>query len=629
MTATLRASFVVAVVALATWGEGGASAGALLVTHVLLAVAVAACVAGRGAGSVPSFRPTAAWLVFAALAGLGALAAPYAYAAWLVLVEILAFGSLVWLASGDPVALARRLTPACAVLAVAHGTLAIVQRVSGSPRPASTFLNPNHLAAWLVAAVLYLGGGLFDRSAPFRVRGLSFMGVGTALAGIVMTGSRGAALSLAIGITVLVVLTWSQLGRRARRGVLATAAVVVLVATTGVALRFRNDDDPYRFHRVRIWRAVLRGVASTPWLGTGPGQFAAAAPNMNFPLEDAPLRFERGFRTPHSDVLRAACEFGVPAALAALTAVGLAAAELFRRRHELTGVQSGAVAALVALLAQAVVDDLSTRPALMLTAAAFTGLLLSRPRGRPRTLSEGRVARCVAALVVLALGPGEVAGFISWEAVQTVPRGRLDARQLSRLDLSIAWNPMQPDLWARRAEHFIGDARSLRLEDYAAAREAAEHARRLQPADAKYARCAARVEATACLTLLPFAATRDKAARLYEEAEGLARSDGTIPLEAARFLLQAGEPVGARRAALRALGVEPRAVAPRLCLAQALLDADGPSGAPQARRLLDEAVSLAPRAGDVPTSSYDAALRSLDPQLAESLNRRLSAMGGP
>ena len=56
-------------------------------------------------------------------------------------------------------------------------------------------------------------------------------------------------------------------------------------------------------------------------------------------------------------------------------------------------------------------------------------------------------------------------------------------------------------------------------------------------------------EATASLTILPFQATRERAVQLYDDAFLLARTDATIPLEAARFLYQAGDPAGSRRAA--------------------------------------------------------------------------------
>jgi flagellar biosynthesis component FlhA len=101
--------------------------------------------------------------------------------------------------------------------------------------------------------------------------------------------------------------------------------MALLAVGGGVAARFKTDLDPYSLHRTRIWAASLGAVVDAPWRGAGPGQFAAAAANLNFPLENAPLRYERSFKTPHSDVLRAFCEFGIPAGLAAVAAAAMLA----------------------------------------------------------------------------------------------------------------------------------------------------------------------------------------------------------------------------------------------------------------------------------------------------------------
>ena len=629
MTAGIRAGFVVTVVAVATLGEGGGAPWSLLVSHLLLAIGVAAGVFGfERSPYAPPAGPVAAWLCFASLAAAGAFFAPYAYAAWLVLVELLAFGSLFWLASGDPRVSASILAPAVAGMATAHGLTALVQKFAGSPRPASTFLNPNHLAAWLTAAGLFLAGAMLARDVSRAARFLYGGAIVAALAGIFLTGSRGALLGIAAGAAALLAVFFPSLPARTRRAMAAGAAGLVLVAGLGVAVRLRGENDPHRFRRTQIWAASLHAALASPFLGVGPGQFAAAAPNLNFPLNEAPLRFERGFRTPHSDVLRTVAEFGFPAAVAAFAAVALAGVELFRRRDALTAVERGAVAALVGLAAQSCVDDLSTRPAIVMLGAALAGLLLARRR-TAQARDVTRVAAGLAAvLVAAALGVGEIAGYHAWTVAKDLPRGRLEPAQLEELERSLAWNPMQPAAWQRLSEHFVGDGRSWSLADYAAAREAAEHAMRLQPSDAFYARAAARVEATAAVSVLPFQATLERASRLYDDAMRLARTDATIPFEAAKFLLQAGDAAGARRAALRAIEVEPRAAAPRLWLAQAILRQDGPAGFAEAQRRLDEALALAPAAGEIPTSSYAAALRGVDPSLVEALRRDLSRGGG-
>jgi len=630
MSGLVRGLLVAVILGVATLGEGGASAGSLVIQHVLLAIGVAAAVFLRPpAPFVPSKAPSLGWLAFACCAAAGAIVAPYGYAAWLVLIEVAAFGSVAWLAAGDPAAWTRVLPPAVALFAGAHGAAAVVQRFAGTARPASTFLNPNHLAAWLSAATLLLAGSLTGTPASRRARWFSAASIVLALAGLFVAGSRGAALGLLAGSAVLAGATWPRVPVRARRALVAAVLAIGLAAVAGVAARVLSEDDPYRFHRIRIWSAALHGLAQSPWAGTGPGQFAAAAANLNFPNENTPLRFDRSFRTPHSDVLRAACEFGIPAALAALAAAACFATALWRRRARLTGIEHGAIAALGALAVQAVVDDLSTRPALTLLGASFAGFLVAVPREAAPGAADRVAARAAALLLVAALGAGEVAGFLAWDASHALPRGRLTAAQLDGLKRSIAWNPMVPDAWERLAEHAAGDGTSWDVLGYAAAREAAEHACRLQPVDAVYARGAARIEAAACLSILPFAATRDHAVRLYETAAALARTDATIPLEAARFLLRAGDPSGARRAAESALRLEPRAAVPRLWLAEAIAAAGGPGAAVEARRLLDEAIALAPPAGAIPTSPYDASLRWLDPALVSGLGRRLESASGP
>ena len=119
--------------------------------------------------------------------------------------------------------------------------------------------------------------------------------------------------------------------------------------------------------------------------------------------------------------------------------------------------------------------------------------------------------------------------------------------------------------------------------------EAAEHALRLQPADARYRRALARIEARACIAQFRTEACRERVHVAYAQAERLSRYDPTIPLELAMFLLELGDAQGARRAAERALKLEPEAVLPRLVLADALIKSDPVTGLRRAGDLLREA----------------------------------------
>lgn len=616
MSTPLVVAGLSALLLVATLGEGGATPTATLVVHGAVGLLVALRLVAPRERGLP--RSVAIPLgIFVALAIAGAATAPYAFAAWLVLLEIASAAGIAWVAASSGAPLLRALPAALAAGAALHGAWAVAERLLGASRPATTFLNPNHLAAWLVAALLVSSPLAFGRGR--RVLAAYAAASGAALAAIALTGSRGALVGLAAGGSALVYLRWGTLPRAARRGVAAAGAVVVLAAALGVAARM-SGEDPYRWNRLQIWRASLGEAVEHPVLGSGPGQFAAAAANRNFPLEGERLRFGRSFRTPHSDLLRLPVEFGWPAAaaLGAAILLGIGAVRRTRREGTLPADTDGAIAALLALGTQGLFDDLTTRPALLLLAAALAGALLSSPRAVAPASSLARAA--AVSTVVLLFVVGEGAPFLAWRAMHDLPRGRLDVAGKARLEEAIVRNPAHPDAWRRLAEHVVGDGEDWNAEGYARAREAAERAIRLEPADAVYRRAAAWVEGMACRALFRDVGTRERAAAHYEEAERLSRYDATIPTDAARFLLGTGDPEGGRRAAERALRIEPEAAVPRALLAEAFLALGDPS---RAERLLAEAERLAIPPGEV-RSPYEARLLVLDRDGVATLRSRIA-----
>jgi tetratricopeptide (TPR) repeat protein len=231
------------------------------------------------------------------------------------------------------------------------------------------------------------------------------------------------------------------------------------------------------------------------------------------------------------------------------------------------------------------------------------GSLLASPSTGKR--SFGRVARLSASIALLGLFfLGDLSPYLAWRQTVGLPRGRLDSVQAERLRIAVARNPLHPDLHLRTAENLAGDGSDWTISDYAGAREAAEHAVRLQPADASYRCAVARVEALACRTLFKDGGSRERARRWYEQAQSLARYDPLLPLEEGIFLLRASDPEGARRAAERALRIEPQAIPARLLLAEAILAADGSRSAEKASSVLDEAVEIAARWRDLPKETY-------------------------
>lgn len=605
----VAAAWAVALIALlATLGEGGASALGGTVVHGAVALAVAAALALGVEGErtrVPRGM-RGAFLAFTACAVAGAAIAPNFFSAWLVLVEIATFAGVVWMASRGPDGLLAILPGVLATGAAVHGLHALVQRLAqGAERPPSTFLNVNHLAAWLVAALLVSGA---HAVADSRRRVWIAAALVPAAAALMMSGSRGALVGLSAGIVVLVAVSWRVLDRKARVAVVAASAFVALAAGAGIAWRFRTPD-PFPYQRAGIGKAALRLAVERPWTGSGPGQFAAAAANLNFPVENAPLRFARIFETPHSDWLRAPAEFGWPAAaaLAIACVLALGRIEARRRAGELTGAAAGAAAALAALATQGLVDDLTSRPALFVLAGSLSGALLAQRRtdGARRWPNEARAAAVL--LVLVAFVVGDLAPYLALRAG--------DPRR----------NPLSPALWARRADEIAAKGEGFDLPRYMRAREAAERAVRLDPSNARWLVTLAQVEGLGVRNLFRDVAGRERTARLYARAEERAKTNALIPLEAALFLRGSGDPEGARRAAERALRLEPSSIAPRLVLAASLLDTGARTAPSRALALVDEAEALAARFAAVPkVSAYERRLLALDPRDAAAIRERAS-----
>jgi len=237
----------------------------------------------------------------------------------------------------------------------------------------------------------------------------------------------------------------------------------------------------------------------------------------------------------------------------------------------------------------------------------------------------------LAALLIFGIAaPRPAAADVTPSEVNTSlpPGGSLDASELARLERAIKLNPIHPGYRLRLATDLARDTASWNLESYADARESAEHAVRLQPMDAGYRRGLARVEAEACRSLFRDEASRGRAALRYLEAEARARYDPFLPLELAMFLIDVGDPAGARRAAERALSLEPESVLPRLVLADALLAEGGPAAAGRAEALVAEAQEKAERWSSwAERSEYAVELLTLDPEALQRVGRRLGKVG--
>lgn len=600
---SVAATLLVAALLVATLGEGGASPGALLVTH-LLALAAACCTLGaRERRCDPGIA--AAFAGFAAWAVVSAAAAPYAYAAFLAGVEITVVGAVGLSSARLGPAFLRAFAPGLAVGVAVHALVAVVERLSGSARPSTSFLNTNHLAAWLVAAGIVVAGASSRWSRAARIAARCAL----ALAGIafVAIASRGAAVSLAAAGGTALVLYRGGLSSRARRVALAAGTVGVVAVVGAIAWRFHVSPDPLAFQRIDIWKASARMAAEHPVLGVGPGQFLIEAPRFNFPLEGRALRYGHYFPSPHSDLLRSAAELGLPATLAAALGLFALVRIVARRRREgrLEPAVGACACAIAGLAAQGLVDDLTGRPALYLLAAALVGALASREA--EASVPALRVRVVAAAALTVAWSILDLTPYLAWRA-----------ERAGEPDRSVRLVPVAARPWIASAETL--SAKGTR-EAYLKARQAADRATGLSPHDATLARRALRIEGEACRTLFPIVGYRRAIAERWRTVETLSPHDPRLPLDAAAFLLSTGDPDGAADAARRAVAIEPTAALPRLALAEAL----GAAGRKaEAASELDRAERLE-REGEAESreSAYAAAMLRLPEGRAERLRAGL------
>jgi O-antigen ligase len=581
------------VLLLATLGAGGGHPVSMVGWHLALVLLLAWTVLAHGPGrggprSLPA-APRIACAAFVALFTLGVVRAPYTYGALLVAIELGAFLAVVWIAARTgPHELLRLVTP-LQVAAALHGSWVVLQWLvsDDAARPTGTFDHANQLALWMIAVTLFalgaagLGAG---RANILRHAALTL----PAAAAVVLSGSRGAAVGLVAGGSWLIWRRWNRFSPLLRTGTIAAVAFVVALVGWRQIERIERHD-PFRYQRMKIWKASAVAVLEDPWWGTGPGQFATAAARLAFPDGDGPLRFDRVFRATHSDFVRLPAELGVPAAVAAALALATAAATVARRRRSgaLPQQADGAVAALIAIVAHGAVDNPSSWPAVYLLAGALLGGATSTARGPAASLAVPVRGTLVGVLIVLFLA-ADVAPFLAWRTANRPGNGGpVEAER--RLETALSLNPIAPELWWRLARVRAARGAGGDLQSNLGAREAAEHAVRLHPRSAYYRRGLAQIETHLCRTVRWDAGCTDRVAAHYRTAQRLAPYDASLHVNLGGFLLRAGDPAGARRAAERALALEPEAVLPRLLLAEAFIERGTDRDLDRSAELLAEA----------------------------------------
>jgi hypothetical protein len=243
--------------------------------------------------------------------------------------------------------------------------------------PFGPFVNKNHFAGYVEMPALLalgLGRGLWRQHAPASGGGapspspaalVAFGASVTMIMAVLLSLSRGGALGIVSGLTVLAAVDYATARHRGPLGkVLAPVGLGLLllgiVALLPAEVHERllgmaRRDDNSTLYRVAIWKDSFRAWLASPVLGQGLGAFGDVIPR--FKTSAGLLRVEH----PENEPIEIAVEGGLIALLAVATAlvvtfVGSVRAIRGHRDRVLRGIVTGALAGMAALTVHGLVD---------------------------------------------------------------------------------------------------------------------------------------------------------------------------------------------------------------------------------------------------------------------------------
>lgn len=241
---------------------------------------------------------------------------------------------------------------------VAAGWYPPIDGASVRMRVYGTLGNPNFVGV-LMAATFPATLAVIGNVKSSAGRWLAGVALAVQAAALVATGSRGAVLGLAAGVSVYAGLRWS---RRVRIGLVAVA----ILAAAAVLVSPARPIDTTAAGRVYLWRVVAGHVLEAPLLGHGPGAVALHFADWQRVAATEGIRDRRfaGLTDHvHNDYLEALVERGVPGLVSLCLPLLAVLVTTGRAAGAASPLLAGTAAAAAAGAACALVDFPLARPA--------------------------------------------------------------------------------------------------------------------------------------------------------------------------------------------------------------------------------------------------------------------------
>jgi O-antigen ligase len=189
--------------------------------------------------------------------------------------------------------------------------VAVFVHYPSNGRVSASFLNPNEYATF---ALMLLCFGIFCYEQAITRQRKIFLAIllSVLLLSVALSFSRG------IFIACLAVAIIAFLQRKPGRIIKLFLISLLVISGILVAIRFRSQDDPLKYHRWKIWKSSLKGISGDPYLGVGLGMLEYRARVFNFPSDGEVGRYGRIARSADSQYVEILAETGFLGLLAFL-----------------------------------------------------------------------------------------------------------------------------------------------------------------------------------------------------------------------------------------------------------------------------------------------------------------------